>query len=106
MESILLKVEYVLCIYLKFRLMALIYLCSKGKQITQVNDVIFLMSLSTIFGVNCHCLVYPLFSVLLTSQPQPRVGKLLPKNETGESLTLCTYFCCSVIQMEIHNASG
>lgn len=64
MESILLKVEYVLCIYLKFRLMALIYLCSKGKQITQVNDVILLMSLSTIFGVNCHCLVYPLFTVL------------------------------------------
>lgn len=41
MESILLKVEYVLCIYLKFRLMALVYLCSKGKQITQVNDLLF-----------------------------------------------------------------
>lgn len=92
MESILLKVEYVLCIYLKLSLMALICVL---KQITQlITLVITLVSFCSECSVLCTD---------LTSQPWPTIVELhfLKKGKKGrKKLTLYTSFCCQLQRWE------
>lgn len=107
MKSILLKVVCVLCIYLKFKLMALIYVPEKNN--TNINNILRYNhnEISIGIGVQCHFILsLYVLCIVLTNLPNHWAAYLKKKGK-GKSMTLRIDFLLltKITNMETHNST-